>query len=195
MRKILLCILGLWILGVLFVAITKKSVSIPGDKQTTSTAAPAVVKKSTVHSKGAWTVSTNHNTVDNSVTQFVYMSFPEPVSGTGMNEVGITCSKGKVTEAYVTPWRTNGSNQLDIENYDSNSQRVRFRIDQGKPIIQWWDVSTNFHSLFLPIRDLRSMEHAEAIMVEFQPDFEVRQTANIPIEGLDVALKEAGCKI
>jgi hypothetical protein len=111
---------------------------------------------------------------------------------------GITSSPFGVVSAWklsLLPGRLTNSTNWRLRIYDDHSQRVRFRIDNHKPVVQNWNVSSNFHSLFLPLSALRSMRKGSVLVIEFSPDFKTPTTATLPIFGIDEAIKQAGCKI
>jgi hypothetical protein len=143
---------------------------------------------------GFWGVGSDINQVDGSVSHFASMQHDEIISGRGVNEFHVRCSKNK-TEAYITPWRTNGFAQLEVEDYESGrTQRVRYRVDDQKPVSQYWDISSDFHALFMPMSALRQIRKGKTLVVEFDPSFERRQTATLLIKGIDEAIKQTGCK-
>jgi hypothetical protein len=143
---------------------------------------------------GLWQISQETNAVDGSVTHYAHILTPETVSGSGDNEFTLRCGKQHV-DAFIAPWATREFSQLAVEDYDDHSQRVRFRIDDNKPVVQNWNVATNFHALFMPLSTLRKMRNGSVLVIEFSPDFKTPTTATLPIAGIDEAIKQAGCKI
>jgi hypothetical protein len=189
-----------WVVLAFFVSILIAT-HIPGSpnyhdpsKPESSSPTPAA-KAPDAPKTGFWNITKKTNAVDDSITTVVFEKTPELLTGSGTNEFAIRCRGGRAKEAYIAPWKTNGMTQLETEDYDSHTQRVRVRIDTDKPFTQSWSLSTDFSALYMPVSTLRKIEHAEGLTVEFQPSFEARATATMPIEGLDVALKQASCKI
>jgi hypothetical protein len=195
MRKVALFLLG-------FVVLLIVAAHMPGAPSSTSPASTNPKAAGNPPNKvppapktGFWNITKKTNAVDDSVTTVIFEKTPELLTGSGTNEFAVRCRGGRAKEAYIAPWKTNGMTQLETEDYDSHTQRVRVRVDTDKPFTQSWSLSTDFSALYMPVSTLRKIEHAEGLTVEFQPTFEARATATMPIEGLDVALKQAGCKI
>jgi hypothetical protein len=144
---------------------------------------------------GMWEIGSETNDLDGAVTKFAVLKFPEVQDQVkGLNEFYLTCTKRK-TEASIKPWATAEWSQLEVEDVDSNTQRVRYRIDKRKPVTQSWNVSTNYHSLFMPNSALRDIRKGNVLVIEYQPSYQTRQTATLIIDGLDASLKQMGCKL
>lgn len=99
--------------------------------------------------------------------------------------------RGAQKDGYVLPVLENLGHMLraDVDR----EQVVRYKLDQGAVHRESWAVSDSFDALFFPRRTLHSLGSAQAITVEFQPEYLQPQTETFDLTGLAEAEKSAGC--
>jgi hypothetical protein len=94
-------------------------------------------------------------------------------------------------EGYVLPDLPQLGHRLDSDL--DETQTVRFRIDDGPLRSQSWALSSDFAALFPPPATLRQIVRGKKLILEYKPDYVVRQTMTIDLAGLSDAMAEAGC--
>ncbi|MBK9586864.1 MAG: hypothetical protein KA178_12920 [Alphaproteobacteria bacterium] len=91
-----------------------------------------------------------------------------------------------------TDFYFNADTNFDVIYGRHSQAEIRYRIDEQKPITEYWSESTDGKAAFsdTAINTLRKMADAESILIEFTPHNASPVTAKFDIHGLRPLLQK-----
>lgn len=174
--------------GVLLLLVVTLTFSNRGTSHTTPNTSPAstsAASTSTTTAYSPWTVRTETNAVNGASTLYAE-------SGYG-NRGMVIRQTGKKLELFI-----NTDEFLETtDNMDSRAVGITYRIDDGKPVHQYWSLSSDNTALFYPgnpaalIEKLRS---AKTFHFQYPPSGKIPEVISIDVEQFPKEIQAGSAK-